>query len=213
MALPQLKLRRISEPPATPDERRQLISAMFDVEVSALQLGVHEDRFAAYYSSWYGDQCGDSIGAVSRMTMGDMVDIIKLIRSQSETRETVREKTLGKHQHQFKESEVDVAITLAARLWSISSIDSLSPPFSTGYSIEWKTGSLHSTLIRHFQPSSTEKGKLPSSFTAEKLDRIAGIKIRWTGNLLDHLKMTDDDSAVYIFHQVSFMALHTDTNG
>ncbi|KAH9205446.1 hypothetical protein DL95DRAFT_317560, partial [Leptodontidium sp. 2 PMI_412] len=80
--------------------------------------------------------------------------------------------------------------------------------FSTGQAIEWTAGSLPERLAQHFQPSSQEKGKLPSFFTAKKLHKIGGIKIHLTGKLLDHLKMTDGDTAVYIFHQVSFLGLH-----
>ncbi|PVH67386.1 hypothetical protein DL98DRAFT_355433, partial [Cadophora sp. DSE1049] len=107
---------------------------------------------------------------------------------------------------------VENVITLAARLWSASYIDGSKPPFTTGQTIEWTCSSLPDRLAQHFQPSSTEKGKLPSFFIAKKLDRIAAIKIHLTGNLLDHLKMTEDDTAVYIFHQVSFLGLHAHQN-
>jgi len=42
-------------------------------------------------------------------------------------------------------------------------------------------------------------------FTARNIDRIGGIRIRWTNNLADHLRLSDDDGAVFIFHHASFL--------
>jgi hypothetical protein len=211
MALPHIIERRISNPPITASGRRALIAAIFAIPADNEQLGGSEDAFSAYFTSWYEDQCSDS--TVSKMTIGDILSIMTLVRGNLETRQSLRNKALQIHQQQFREHEIDIAITLAARLWSLSYVDGRKPPFSTGNAIDWIAGSLNDTLAAYFQPSSTEKGKLPRFFTAEKFDRIAGFKIIWTGNLLDHLKMTDDDKAVYLFHQVSFLALHGSLQG
>ena len=50
--------------------------------------------------------------------------------------------------------------------------------------------------------------KLPQSFTAMHLEKIAGIEIRWTSNLADHLLLRDDDTKLLLFHQVSILELH-----
>ncbi|KAH7333287.1 hypothetical protein BKA65DRAFT_403715 [Rhexocercosporidium sp. MPI-PUGE-AT-0058] len=170
------------------------------------------DSFAAYFASWFDDQCSDCTGSISKMTIASMLEIINLVRSAMESRQSIHDKVLQTHQPNFEEDEVEYAITLAARLWSASYIDASRPPFSTGQTIEWTAGPLPNRLAQHFQPSSLEKGKLPSFFTAKKLDKIGGIKIQLTGNLLDHLKMTSDDTAVYIFHQVSFLGHHVYPN-
>jgi hypothetical protein len=213
MALQQIISRRLSNPPITASGRRALIAAMFTIPADREDLGGVDDRFGAYFTSWFEDQCGDATGSVSKMTIGDMLGIITLVSDNLETRETIQSKVLQLHQQRFKETEVDMAITLAARLWSISYIDGHKPPFITGKTIDWRIGSLNGTLAAHFQPLSTDKGKLPSFFTAEKIDRIAGIQILWTGNLLDHLRMINDDKAVYLFHQVSFLAIHGGLKG
>jgi hypothetical protein len=40
---------------------------------------------------------------------------------------------------------------------------------------------------------------------ARSIERIAGIQIVWTNNLADHLRLSDDDSKVEIYHQASFL--------
>ena len=39
------------------------------------------------------------------------------------------------------------------------------------------------------------------------LEKIAGIQVRWTSNLADHLALRDDDKKVMLFHQASFLEL------
>jgi len=210
-SLQRIGQRRLSNPPNDPTERRELIGAILGITSESGRFS-QPDRFTAYFASWFEDQCRDCTGSISRMTISSMLEIIELVRSTTESRQEIRDKILRTHQPDFVENEAEIVITLAARLWSASYIDGSKPPFTTGQTIEWTASSFPDRLAQHFQPSSTEKGKLPSFFVAKKLDRIAGIKIHLTGNLLDHLKMTEDDTAVYIFHQVSFLSLHEDQN-
>lgn len=63
----------------------------------------------------------------------------------------------------------------------------------------------HSTCSRCL--SSDSSIRFPKSFTARQLEHVAGIKIIWTSNLLDHLLILDDDERVkvHIFHQVTLL--------
>jgi len=47
--------------------------------------------------------------------------------------------------------------------------------------------------------------KLDRPFTARNLERIAGLKIVWTDNLPDHLRLMRDDTEVAIYHHASFL--------
>ena len=61
------------------------------------------------------------------------------------------------------------------------------------------------------QPASTPPActhrhiKLEKQFNALNLHRIAGIRIFWTDNLADHLRMMNDDKTVAIFYHASFL--------
>lgn len=41
------------------------------------------------------------------------------------------------------------------------------------------------------------------------LERISGIRVRWTSNLADHLSLDGDE--VRLFHHVSFLELHQES--
>jgi hypothetical protein len=47
--------------------------------------------------------------------------------------------------------------------------------------------------------------KLEKQFNALNLRRIAGIRISWTDNLADHLRMMDDDKTIAVFYHASFL--------
>ena len=55
------------------------------------------------------------------------------------------------------------------------------------------------------QPDEPTNIKLEKMFTAPNIERIAGIKIRWTDELVDHLRLVEDGRAVVIFRHASFL--------
>lgn len=75
--------------------------------------------------------------------------------------------------------------------------------------LDWTTGTIKefcdTELVRP-QTEMEEVVKLEKAFNARSLERIGGIKIRWTSNIVDHLRMRDDDKAVEIFHYASFLS-------
>ncbi|KAK5651604.1 hypothetical protein OQA88_11877 [Cercophora sp. LCS_1] len=76
-----------------------------------------------------------------------------------------------------------------------------------GGSVEWKSGTLREFVHSCFgQPPRVDHGrtKLEATFDGPNLQRIAGVEIKWTDNLLDHLKMKSDDQVVLIFRHAAF---------
>lgn len=76
----------------------------------------------------------------------------------------------------------------------------------------WVNGPLSDSLGTHFSRNNVLKDsvELDRTFTARNIERIAGIRIVWTSNLLDHLRMRDDDTSVAIFHHASFLNFQKD---
>ena len=75
---------------------------------------------------------------------------------------------------------------------------------------EGRARSLRNCLSRGFTAQTTldaRNSKLVKGFTGRNLSRIGGIKIKWTTNLVDHLLLTDDDQAVFVFQCASFLML------
>ncbi|KAL7937294.1 hypothetical protein V8C35DRAFT_292122 [Trichoderma chlorosporum] len=108
--------------------------------------------------------------------------------------------------------DINQSIDMCASLITMTEIgfDDNSVGLSGLTAIPWKSGPLNDTLKHYFCPQKTLQAgrpKLSKVFTARNMSRIAGIEILWTTNLADHLRLVDDDRAVFIFHCASFLQL------
>lgn len=139
-----------------------------------------------------------------------MLDIIKLLKDPTAVYDSI--KTEIKRTVPVLESDIQIqsALILAARIWSLSTVGELDKCLSSGESVSWDSGTLGNTLKKHYlqPPYCAETTRIPKIFKAVNIVRMTGIKIRWTSNLLDHLKMTEDDTTVSIFHRASLLKLH-----
>ncbi|KAH6672957.1 hypothetical protein B0J14DRAFT_654684 [Halenospora varia] len=149
-----------------------------------------------------------------------ILDVIRLLTSSipggnlEEIRNFLRQKLLP---HEFENADeiLEGSINFAARLlimvpaWGMISMGrSLIVTGET--KLDWKDGPIRQLVLHHFdhQVQMTEKVKFEKLFNARNLERVGGIKIRWTSNLADHLRMREDDRTVELFHYVSFLDLH-----
>ncbi|KAF7933211.1 hypothetical protein EAE99_003096 [Botrytis elliptica] len=97
-------------------------------------------------------------------------------------------------------------IDLAARLVLMMDFGELKYGFTGRQQLVWTSGSLSDFLIRSFKPPpGQDEVKLEKGFNAQNLERIAGIEIEWTSNMMDHLRLMDDDRKLAIFHHASFL--------
>ncbi|KAK4185196.1 hypothetical protein QBC35DRAFT_525060 [Podospora australis] len=114
---------------------------------------------------------------------------------------------------QSEPSDMDDAIDLCASLLTMTEVEfkqNLATRLSGRTPLVWEENSLQDLLDHHFAPQTqlcADNGKLGKLFTARNLDRISGISIKWTTNLTDHLRLTDDDRVVLVFQCASFLKL------
>ncbi|KAK3311832.1 hypothetical protein B0H66DRAFT_603705 [Apodospora peruviana] len=101
------------------------------------------------------------------------------------------------------------AIDLAARLLlmiEFGFLEHVAP--LVGRPIEWSHGTIQSHIARCF-PNAPVLGhegvKLGSIFNAMNLEKIAGVEIVWTDNLVDHLHLLNNDKQVAVFNHASFL--------
>jgi hypothetical protein len=67
---------------------------------------------------------------------------------------------------------------------------------------------LRQAVTGHFRPEKQlqpDKPRIGKLFTARNLIYIGGMKIQWTSNILDHLRVSDDTQTVFIFHHAEFL--------
>ncbi|KAF2632991.1 hypothetical protein BU25DRAFT_406265 [Macroventuria anomochaeta] len=109
--------------------------------------------------------------------------------------------------HTNKDELIDQTIDLAARLLFIIDFGDLLYGFSGNERLQWETGPIEECVASHFGqlPSLGHEGvKFGRPFNASSLVRVAGLELVPTSNLLDHLRLIDDDTKLNIFFRVSF---------
>ncbi|KAF2969455.1 hypothetical protein GQX73_g4119 [Xylaria multiplex] len=146
---------------------------------------------------------------VAVRTHRDIIDVVCLLKagvSRGDIKQRLRFKLKTKH---INEDELlDNSIDLAASLVVMCDCGISSHGFSGSTEIQWKYDSLMEFLSKYFGDKpilSHENIKLEKTFKARNFSRIAGLEIIWTDNLVDHLRLTDDDTKVHIFHHASFL--------
>lgn len=146
---------------------------------------------------------------IALRTFRDIVDATRQLKAdtaRSEIKESIRQKL--KTAHTREEELLNNSVDLATSLLLMIDCGSLALGFSGKTAISWVDGSIREHLEDYFvgTPILTHTGvKLHKNFTARNLCRIAGMQIIWTDNLIDHLRLTADDTQVHIFHHASFL--------
>ncbi|KAI1000774.1 hypothetical protein K3495_g7422 [Podosphaera aphanis] len=113
--------------------------------------------------------------------------------------------------------DLTVRLVLMVPIWSFW--QGVSPK---ELALTWVEGTVERSFERHFRPKQkllSEKRMeygvkqpivMDKTFTAQRLDELAGIKVMWTNNLLDHLKMTPDNGGVFLFHHAAVLTYQRD---
>lgn len=197
----------ITEPTKSALER-----AFWNFEGAQLDLSdVSLDRYWAFYQSECAKALHEGGQHISIRTHQDIAECVQMLRSGQE-RQVVKDHLRSKLTtlHANEDEILENSIDLAASVLVMISFCSYSYGFSGRRWLNWNNGSsLHTFLRDFFHDSHTgatkENAKLEKIFTAHNLTRIAGLEVVWTDNMLDHLRLTDDDQRVHIFHHASFL--------
>ncbi|KAH6980077.1 hypothetical protein EDB82DRAFT_278293 [Fusarium venenatum] len=200
LPLPQLTKTTItSEYWASQHQDQRLNSVDFDLQ-----------SFWTYYNKECARALHNGGRYVALRSHRDVVDCIHKLKSgmlRHDIKEELREKLTTLHDNE--DEMLDNSIDLAASLLLMMSFCSFTYGFSGRSHLRWSHGSLESSVSDYFDPGaaqvSKENVKMEKIFTARNLCRIAGLDIVWTDNLVDHLRLTDDDQRVHIFHHASFL--------
>jgi hypothetical protein len=153
----------------------------------------------------------DQAKRCSLRTHEDVVAIAKQIRN-LDNREAIKDSLIINSNTKPEDTTpFDAAIDLTARFLSMMEVGSLSTSFSGHTNLNWSSGTLQKCVEEHFcasTPVLTDTVKFEKLFTARNLTRIIGLKINWTDNLAEHLRLIDDDRVLSIFHHATFLLKH-----
>ncbi|RSL55959.1 hypothetical protein CEP53_006943 [Fusarium sp. AF-6] len=108
----------------------------------------------------------------------------------------------------------EATLSLVVRLILMVEIGSLEKSFGFMYHTaqcplpQWTENDLTSLSRRlfPFSPQIDCSGvSIPPTFDAWSLENVAGIKIEFTDNLADHLRLANNDTQLYVFHHVAYL--------
>lgn len=104
---------------------------------------------------------------------------------------------------------VEGSLRLVGRLVSMVDVGSLPESVQGWAPVMWSEhdSSLQIVLKDYFLESTAVVTgiKFSEGFTARNLQKFAGIRIQWTNNLANHLRLMDNDTTLCVFHHVCFL--------
>ncbi|KAF1933337.1 uncharacterized protein M421DRAFT_415674 [Didymella exigua CBS 183.55] len=172
---------------------------------------------AETYWQFYVKECERALHDGGRhvlvRTHQDILDIAKLVlerKSREDIRQRLRLKLTKSHDNE--DELINRAIDLAATLLLMVDCTNVEYGFNGHHQLEWEEGSLNDCVRLYLdsKPALGHEGvKLPRIFNAKNLECIAGIEVLPTSNLLDHLRLTDDDTKLHVFHHMSYLKRQT----
>ncbi|KAH6854993.1 hypothetical protein B0I37DRAFT_44879 [Chaetomium sp. MPI-CAGE-AT-0009] len=168
------------------------------------------DTYWTYYHQECTNALHDGGRHVAARTHGDIASCAAKLRrgmAREDVKTALRAELL-RARHANDDELLDNSVDLTASLLLMANFGRYAYGFSGRNRVCWSKGPLGAFLQAYFEPErrlANESVKLERVFKASSLDRIAGLEVVWTDNLADHLRLTDDDRKVHLFHHASFL--------
>jgi hypothetical protein len=170
------------------------------------------------YFVYYKEQCVATASGKQELpgisTHENVFATVHFLRDPGATRQSIKDKLIRKYPD-LASSDYDdwifKSVNFAVRLWLMLDVgDYMSGVLPGQTRLCWGEESIRNLINSEFNinPVLDSNIKLEKMFNACNLERLAGIKICWTNNLADHLRMMDDDRRVAIFHHAFFLQCH-----
>lgn len=196
-----------------PSTKEYITTKFWDHSSTARELhSSKNDTFEAYWKFHHReceralDDGGRHILARTHQDVLDVVAALKQGKLRKDIQQDLRTKLTKIHNNENQ--LIDRCIDLSASLWLMMDFGNIQYGFSGRRQLQWKEDSLVSCVASSFNsiPLLGSKGvKLQRLFNARNLDQVAGVEILPTSNLLDHLRLTDDDTKLYVFYHATFL--------
>ncbi|KAK8108317.1 uncharacterized protein PG998_010330 [Apiospora kogelbergensis] len=184
----------------------------------AISLKADSQPYFNFYSSKCLEYLTDGGRNIFQRTHADVVNISDRILRGDEREDllTYIKSLKGGSPTSHSRCYAEHSIDLCATLLTMTDIGECTFRLSMQDFVTWTAGPLRDALTSHFSPTRSldaRDAKLDSVFTAPNLTRIGGIRILWTSNLANHLRLTENDAAVFIYHHASFLKMCQSTGG
>ncbi|PSN66368.1 hypothetical protein BS50DRAFT_610987 [Corynespora cassiicola Philippines] len=189
--------------------KRTIVEAFWGSSLPNYQLDSYWDHYRESCEFALRDQ-GRHLLIRTHQDILDMVAQLKSGISRAVIRNSLRSKFTRAHHNE--DELLDRSIDLASTLLLMVDFGDIEDGVTSRQRLHWNDPeSIRSCISSHFNQapliSVSDSTKLQRNFNALNLARIAGIDFVPTTNLLDHLRLTNEDTKVYVFHCASFLKL------
>jgi hypothetical protein len=208
----------LHESPIPTPVKGAILQSFWETAINCQTIANTESELDPYFT-YYSQQCLLMLGDGGRHTAARKHrDISRIVQRFKERRDRGGIlNALRTEMHNMKlpdeEDMLQGSINLAARLYLMMSFGDVPNAAIPERALSWTVGSVQHFLTEYLGPRqvlSSESVKLQKLFNGRNVQRLAGIKIEWTADLGQHLRMIHDDERVAIFHHASFLRLHQD---
>lgn len=201
--------------PITREGKTEIVARLWGSQnASNMQFAERDwDAFFAFYARECREALVDQGIHLSVRNHGDLLLTAHLLEDEL-TKEDIRLKlrrTLTQQRSAVDEQRMlDGSITLAARLSLMIKIGSMPSEVSGRLIVPWTQGSLRDAIYDRFNrlPGVLADPKhdiIESDLTCRNVERIAGIEVVPTDNLVDHLRLVDRDKKLCLFQHITVL--------
>jgi hypothetical protein len=199
--------------------RREVTLRLWDFNIDRTPSPYASLNFDAYFkyqneqADLFMHDTGQHVLVRTHQHVVEISQILKDDVDHSQALERVRLQTFQNKGGLIQDKALNASLDLVIRLLFMIEVGNIPNRFSRNSPWLWNKGKLSQFLATCFalQPTSSQEWvRLGRVFTARNIERIAGIRIKWTNNLADHLRLFDSEEGelvVDIFHHASFLIM------
>lgn len=202
--------------PLSSQHKRAILGYLWDFK--KLPKNLNDDTGCGEsYFLYYKDQCTatsqDNHAILGISKHKHVVDIVGLLQEPRANRQSIKESMREKIPNQKSvdyDNSMLKSVNFVVRLWLMLDVGDYLRGFIPGTQLHWGDESIRNLIDSEFNATHERKSKvkLEKKFNAYNIEKVAGIKIFWTNNLADHLRMMNDDTKVAVFHHAFFLQCH-----
>jgi hypothetical protein len=201
--------------PVTSQVRFDIVNHLWRSRAGALSR--HNEFDWDAYFAYYTRECtaalideGSHLSARSHQHLLNIAHLLEDESTEEETRRKLRQTLTTQRCSADEKKMLDGSIKLAARVLAMVSIGPLPSEISGKHSLPWHQGSFQDAVHSYFKDPpeidlDPKDDIIGTDLTCHTIERVSGIEVILTDNLVDHLRLVEGDKKLCVFHHASFL--------
>lgn len=208
-------LDEVLQNPVTSQAKAEIVQRLWRDQRGTSSKNPHfaSDAYFAHYTRECNAALTDEGSHLCSRTHRSLLQVAHLLEDaadKEEIRGRLRQTLTAQRSIVDEKKMLDGSLKLATRIFAMISIGPLSSEISAKHSLPWTQGTFTNAVHEYFnQPPDVEldpkDDDVSKDFTCHSIERMSGIEVLWTDNLLDHLRLVEGDKKLCVFHHASFL--------